>query len=89
LVKLASKQLLRCWVSMLRTWEVCLEMQHHRWRRMKIYKRWFDPTRCVYAQRLKMARDVKNWDWESSKASWTKQLTYVLDSHESKMIHGR
>ncbi len=46
-------------------------------------------TRCVYAQQLKTAWDVKNWDRESSKTSWTKQLADVLDFHESKMIHGR
>jgi hypothetical protein len=28
-------------------------------------------TRCIYARRLKMARDVRNWDRGSSKASWT------------------
>jgi hypothetical protein len=33
----------RCWVLMLKVWEVCLEMQHHGCRRMKIYKKWFDP----------------------------------------------
>ncbi len=38
LVKLASKQLLK--VLGLNAWGVgvCLEMQHHGWRRMKIYK---------------------------------------------------
>ncbi len=46
-------------------------------------------TCCVYAQQLKMAWDVKNWDRESSKTSRTKQLTDVLDFHESIMIHGR
>ncbi len=46
-------------------------------------------TRCVYAWALKMAWDVKNWDRESSEASQIKQLTNVLDSHESKMVHGR
>ncbi len=46
-------------------------------------------THCVYAQQLKMAWDVKNWDRESSKTSWTKQLVDVLDFHEFKMIHGR
>jgi len=39
LVKLASKQLLQMLVLMPGAWETCLEMQHHGWRRMKIYKR--------------------------------------------------
>jgi hypothetical protein len=42
-------------------------------------------TRCVHAQQLKMAWDVKNWDWKFNRAS----RTDVLDFHESKMIHGR
>jgi hypothetical protein len=46
-------------------------------------------THCVYAQRLKMAWDVKNWDREFSKASQTEQLTDVLYFHESRMVHGR
>jgi hypothetical protein len=46
-------------------------------------------TRYVYAQQLKTAWDVKNWDRESSKTSRTKQLADVLDFHESRMIHGR
>jgi hypothetical protein len=46
-------------------------------------------TRCVYARQLKTTWDVKNWDQESSKTSWTKQLADVLDFHESRMIHGR
>jgi hypothetical protein len=46
-------------------------------------------TYCVYARRLKMAWDVKNWDRESNKVSRTKQLIVVLDFHESRMIHGR
>jgi hypothetical protein len=29
-------------------------------------------TRFAYAQQLKMVWDVKNWDRESNKASWTK-----------------
>jgi hypothetical protein len=41
-------------------------------------------TRCVHAQQLKMAWDVKNWDW---KFNWASR-TDVLDFHESKMIHG-
>ncbi len=36
-----------------------------------------------------MAWDVKNWDQKSNKVSQTKQLTYVLDFHEHRMIHGR
>jgi len=48
------------------------------------------PSTCyVYAGRLKMAWDVKNWDQESKKASRTKQLTDVLYFHESKMVHGK
>ncbi len=46
-------------------------------------------THCVYARRLKMAWDVKNWDQESSKATWIEQLTYVLYFHESRMVHER
>jgi hypothetical protein len=46
-------------------------------------------TRCVYAQQLKKAWDVKIWDREFSKISQTKQLADVLDFHESRMIHGR
>ncbi len=46
-------------------------------------------TRFTYAHRLKIAWDVKNWDQKSTKASWTQELTNVLDFHESKMIHGR
>ncbi len=46
-------------------------------------------TRCVYARQLKTTWDVKNWDRESNKTSWTKQLADVLDFHESRMIHGR
>jgi hypothetical protein len=46
-------------------------------------------TRCVYARRLKMAWDVKNWDQKSNRASWTEQLIDVLDFHESKIIHRR
>jgi hypothetical protein len=46
-------------------------------------------TCYVYAQRLKMAWDVKNWDQKSKKASWTKQLTNVLYFHESRMVHGK
>jgi len=46
-------------------------------------------TRCVYAQQLKTAWDVKYWDRESNKTSRTKQLVDVLDFHESRMIDGR
>ncbi len=46
-------------------------------------------TRFAYAQRLKMAWDVKNWDQGFIKASWTQKLINVLDFHESRMIHGR
>jgi hypothetical protein len=46
-------------------------------------------TRCAYAQQLKTAWDVKNWERESSKTSRTKQLSDVLDFHKSRMIHGR
>jgi hypothetical protein len=41
-----------------------------------------------YARQLKMAWDIKNWDRKSSKTSWTKELTNVLDFHEFKMIDG-
>ncbi len=46
-------------------------------------------TCFVYAQRLKMAWGVKNWDRKSSKVSRTEQLINVLNFHESIMIHGR
>jgi hypothetical protein len=46
-------------------------------------------TRCAYARQLKTAWDVKNWERESNKTSRTKQLSDVLDFHESRMIHGR
>jgi hypothetical protein len=46
-------------------------------------------TRCVYAQQLKMAWNVKNWDQESSKTSKIEQLIDVLCFHESRMVHGR
>ncbi len=46
-------------------------------------------TCCAYARQLKTAWDVKNWERESSKTSRTKQLSNVLDFHESRMIHGR
>jgi hypothetical protein len=46
-------------------------------------------TYFVYAQRLKMAWDVKNWDKKSNIISQIKNLINVLDFHESKMIHGR
>jgi hypothetical protein len=36
-----------------------------------------------------MAWDVKTWDQEFNKTSWTKQLRVILDFHEFKMIHGR
>jgi len=43
----------------------------------------------AYAQRLKMAWDVKNWDRKSIKVSRTQELTNVLDFHEFRMIHGK
>jgi hypothetical protein len=46
-------------------------------------------TRCAYARQLKTTWDVKNWERKSSKTSRTKQLSDVLDFHESRMIHGR
>jgi hypothetical protein len=46
-------------------------------------------TPYAYARQLKTAWDVKNWERESSKTSRTKQLSDVLDFHESRMIHGR
>ncbi len=39
---------------MIRVWEVCFEMQHHGWRRMKIYKSWF--SRLVLHMH-------NNWKW--------------------------
>jgi hypothetical protein len=41
-------------------------------------------TRSTYAQGLKMAWDVKNWDQESIKVSSTQELTFVLDFYELK-----
>jgi hypothetical protein len=38
LVKLASEQLLKVLGLNAWAWAVCLEMQHHRWKMMKIYK---------------------------------------------------
>ncbi len=32
----------KCWVLMTKVWEVWLEMQHHGWKRMKIYNKWFN-----------------------------------------------
>jgi len=46
-------------------------------------------THSVYAWQLKMAWNVKNWNQKSKKANQTKQLTDVLDFHESRLIHGR
>jgi len=46
-------------------------------------------TRYAYARQLKTTWDVKYWDRESNKTSWTKQLADVLDFHEFRMIHGR
>jgi hypothetical protein len=37
----------------------------------------------TYAWQLKMVWDVKNWDWEPTKASQTQKLINVLDFHES------
>ncbi len=48
---------------------------------------WF--IRFAYARQLKMAWDVKNWARVFGKANQTKELTNVLDFHESKLIHGR
>ncbi len=44
-------------------------------------------THFAYAGRLKMAWDVKNWDRKCNKISKTKELSNVLDFHES--FHGR
>jgi len=44
----------RCWVLMPGVWEACLKMQHHGWKRMKIYNRWFDPL-VLYMH--------NNWRW--------------------------
>jgi hypothetical protein len=46
-------------------------------------------THSAYAWRLIMAWDVKNWDQESTKASWTQELVDVLNVYESRMIHGK
>jgi hypothetical protein len=89
LVKLASEQLLK--VLGLNAWGVGsvprdatsqMEKDEH-------LQGMIRSTHCVYAQQLKTAWDVKIWDRESSKTSRTKQLAYVLDFHESRMIHGR
>jgi hypothetical protein len=46
-------------------------------------------TQSAYAQQLKMAWDVKNWERKSTKTSQTQELTNVLNFHESRMIYGR
>jgi len=46
-------------------------------------------TRFIYAWRLKMTWDVKNWDQKSSKTSRIEELTDVVDFHEFEMNHVR
>jgi hypothetical protein len=41
-------------------------------------------TQFAYARQLKMAWDVKNWDWISIKTNQTQELTNVLDFHVFK-----
>jgi hypothetical protein len=74
---------------MLKAWEAYLEMQHHKWGRMEIYKRWFDPSVLHMHDSWRRHEMPKIKDQESSKTSRTKELTYVLDFHEFKMIHGK
>jgi hypothetical protein len=62
LVKLASKQLLE--VLGFNVWGVGSVPWNTRSRMEKDedLQEIFQSTHCVYARRLKMARDVKNWD---------------------------
>ncbi len=88
-MKLASKQLLK--VLGLNAWGVGSVPRDvaSRMKKDEDLQGMIRSTRCVYARQLKTAWDVKNWDRESNKTSWTKQLVNVLDFHESRMIHGR
>jgi hypothetical protein len=63
----------------------CNNMDGERWDLQEMIQ----STHFTYAWRLKIAWDVKNWDQESIKTSQTQEFTYVLDFHESRMIHGR
>jgi hypothetical protein len=78
LVKLASEQLLK--VLGLNAWGVGNVSQNatSRMEKDEDLQEIIRSTRCVYARRLKMAWDVKNWDRESSKASRTYKLIDVL-----------
>ncbi len=89
MVKLAAEQLLK--VLGLNAWGVGnVPRNATSWMEKDEYLQgMIQSTRCVYARQLKTAWDVKNWDRESSKTSWTKQLADVLNFHESRMIHGR
>jgi hypothetical protein len=89
LVKLASEQLLK--VLGFNAWGMGNVSQNatSRIEKDEDLQEIIRSTHCVYARRLKMAWDVKNWDQESSKATWIEQLTYVLYFHESRMVHER
>jgi hypothetical protein len=89
LVKLASEQLLK--VLGLNAWGMGSVSQNvtSRMEKDEDLQKIIRSTHCVYAQQLKMARDVKNWDQESNKANRIEQLTDVLYFHESRMVHGR
>jgi len=89
LVKLTSEQLLKVFgLNALGVGSVAREATS-RMEKDEDLQEMIRSTRCVYARQLKTTWDVKNWDQESSKTSWTKQLADVLDFHESRMIHGR
>jgi hypothetical protein len=89
LVKFASKQLLK--VLGLNAWGVGSVARDAivRMEKDDDLQGMIQSTRCAYARQLKIAWDVKNCERESSKISRTKQLSDVLDFHESRMIHGR
>ncbi len=89
LVKLASEQLLQ--MLGLNVWGMgnVLRDATSQMEKDENLQEMIRTTHFVYAWWLNMAWDVKNWDWESTKASWTQKLTNVLNFHESKIIHGR
>jgi len=89
LVKLASKQLLQ--VLGFNVWGVGNVPRNvtSQMEKDEDLQEMIRSTRLVYARRLKMAMDVKNWDRKSSQANRTKQLINVMDFHEFRMIHGK
>jgi hypothetical protein len=79
LVRLASEQLLK--VLGFNAWGVGNVLRHatSRMEKDEDLQGMIRSTHFVYAQQLKTAWDVKNWDRDSNKTSWTKQLADVLD----------